>query len=43
MIDASLMAPSWKNSETARYYVALSQEYIKMVMQCLPEFNQRNF
>lgn len=42
MIEAALMAPSWKNSETARYYVALSQDYIKMVMECLPEFNQRN-
>lgn len=42
MVEAALMAPSWKNSETARYYVALSQNYIKMVMECLPEFNQRN-
>lgn len=42
MIEAALMAPSWKNSETARYYVALSQDYINMVMKCLPEFNQRN-
>ena len=42
MIEAALMAPSWKNSETARYYVALSEQYIKTVMECLPEFNQRN-
>ena len=28
MVEAALMAPSWKNSETARYYVALSQNYI---------------
>ena len=31
MVEAALMAPSWKNSETARYYVSLSQDYIKMV------------
>lgn len=42
MMEAALMAPSWKNSETARYYVALSEQYIKTVMECLPEFNQRN-
>lgn len=42
MIKAALMAPSWKNSETARYYIALSEQYIKIVMECLPEFNQRN-
>jgi len=42
MIRAALMAPSWKNSETARYYVALSEAAIKEVRECLPEFNQRN-
>lgn len=42
MIKAAIIAPSWKNSQTARYYVALSENSIKMVMECLPSFNQKN-
>ena len=34
IIKCTLMAPSWKNSETGRYYVALSQETIKEVYEC---------
>ena len=40
IIKCTLMAPSWKNSETGRYYVALSQETIKEVYECLPSFNK---
>jgi nitroreductase len=32
-------APSWKNSQTGRYYVALSAEKVKAVQKCLPLFN----
>jgi nitroreductase len=32
-------APSWKNSQTGRYYVALSADKVKAVQQCLPAFN----
>lgn len=40
IIAAALMAPSWKNSETGRYYVALSPEMIEKVKEeCLPSFN----
>lgn len=42
MVEAALMAPSWKNSETGRYYIALSEQYRKAVMECLPQFNQKN-
>ena len=40
IIKCALMAPSWKNSETGRYYVALSNETINAVYGCLPDFNQ---
>lgn len=35
-------APSWKNSQTGRYYVASSKEMFEKVHACLPEFNQKN-
>lgn len=35
-------APSWKNSQTGRYYVAASKEMFEKVHACLPEFNQKN-
>jgi len=40
IIKTTLMAPSWRNSETGRYYVALDEETIKQVYECLPDFNQ---
>lgn len=42
IIECTLMAPSWKNSETGRYYVALSDESKKQVFDCLPEYNQKS-
>lgn len=40
MIYAAQQAPSWKNSETGRYYVALSADAVKQVRDtCLPRFN----
>ncbi len=42
IIASAQMAPSWKNSQTGRYYVALSSEKIKEVREALPEFNQNN-
>lgn len=42
IVKCALMAPSWKNSETGRYYVALGQEVINEVYNCLPEFNQHS-
>lgn len=43
MIRAASLAPSWKNSQTARYYVAMSEDVVKRVKEtCLPEFNRIN-
>lgn len=42
IIKSAIYAPSWKNSQTARYYCAVAQEAIEKVRNCLPEFNQKN-
>ena len=42
MIGAAQKAASWKNSQTARYYVALSEEAIQAVRAALPGFNQNS-
>lgn len=35
-----IQAPSWKNSQTGRYYVATSKEAMDFITsECLPEFN----
>lgn len=40
LVYAAIQAPSWKNSQTARYYAVLSEENIaKLSAECLPEFN----
>ena len=40
MIDAAIQAPTWKNSQTGRYYVAMSEDKINYLKnQCLPSFN----
>ncbi len=42
MIMAAQLAPSWKNTQTGRYYVSLSDESIQKVFDTLPEYNQRS-
>lgn len=43
IVQAAIQAPSWKNSQTARYPVVLSDELTKtMLNDCLPEFNAKN-
>lgn len=43
MICAAQEAPSWKNSQTGRYYAVISPEMLKKVSEeCLPEFNRNN-
>ena len=42
IIACAQMAPSWKNFQTGRYYVALSDEAIAKVYESLPEFNQKS-
>ena len=40
MIIAAQQAPSWKNSQTGRYYVALGEEAVATVREnCLASFN----
>ena len=42
MINAAILAPTWKNSQTGRYHVAYSDEALERVKKCLPEFNAKN-
>ena len=43
ILQAAAMAPSWKNSQTARSYVVMSRPLLDKVREtCLPEFNQKN-
>jgi nitroreductase len=42
IITEAYQAPSWKNSQTARYYVANTPEAIEKVRKALPEFNNRS-
>ena len=39
LIQAAIYAPSWKNSQTTRYYVAYSDEMKVKVADALPGFN----
>ena len=39
MIYAAQQAPSWKNSQTGRYYVAITKDAVEKVRRALPEFN----
>lgn len=40
IVKAALYAPSWRNCESGRYYVALSDEAINTVYESLPDFNK---
>jgi len=42
MIQAAILAPSWKNSQVSRYYVVESDEMVTQIKNNLPEFNQNN-
>lgn len=43
MIKAAILAPSWKNSQTARYHVVMDTKCLESVRTaCLPEFNAVN-
>ncbi len=39
LVKCAQAAPSWKNSQTARFYVALSEESREAVRKCLASFN----
>ena len=40
LIETALMAPSWRNLETGRYYLVKSKDMIDKIKASLPEFNQ---
>lgn len=43
MLRAAIHAPSWKNSQTARYYVVMTPDLVEAVRTtCLPAFNAVN-
>lgn len=42
IITTTLQAPTWKNTETGRYYIANSEEMMGKVRDCLPGFNQNS-
>ncbi len=42
IIQTAQKAPSWKNSQTGRYYIASSPEALKKVRALLPAFNQKS-
>ena len=43
MLSAATLAPSWKNSQTARYYVVTSEDMLTRIKgQALPPFNAGN-
>lgn len=43
MIQAAQLAPTWKNSQTGRYYAVMTPEKLESVKKnCLPEFNGNN-
>lgn len=42
MLLAANLAPSWKNSQTPRFYVATGEKSKNAVREALPEFNRKN-
>ena len=43
IVQAAIQAPSWKNSQTTRYYALVTPEKIEeFSAKCLPEFNQKS-
>lgn len=43
IIKDTLLAPTWKNSQTGRYYVVDTPDKLSKVKEsCLPEFNQKS-
>lgn len=43
MINAAIYSESWKNSQTARYHIVMSEDVLAdFKLNCLPEFNRNN-
>lgn len=43
MLSAANLAPSWKNSQTPRFYIATGEKSKNAVREALPEFNRKKF
>ncbi len=41
MIEAAILAPTWKNAQEIRYYVAVSEEKRQAVLDALGEGNRK--
>lgn len=43
IVNAAILAPSWKNDQTARYYCVMDKELReRFLRECLPEMNAKN-
>lgn len=42
ILRASALAPTWKNSETGRYYIVEDENVMEEIRQTMPSFNQRS-
>lgn len=43
LVEAAILAPSWKNSQTARYHCIMDPSVLEeFKANCLPEFNAKN-
>ncbi len=42
LVKAAQMAPTWKNSETGRYYAIIGEAADEIRKEILPSFNQKN-
>lgn len=42
IIEAAILAPSWKNSQVTRYYVVKQKDMLEKIKLTLPDFNQNN-
>lgn len=42
LIEAAILAPSWKNVQASKYYVVTGEKKSEFSEKCLPKFNQNN-
>ncbi|MEG0368192.1 MAG: nitroreductase family protein, partial [Coprobacillus sp.] len=42
ILEAAILAPSWKNSQVTRYRVIKSKDMLESIKGTLPDFNYQN-
>jgi len=42
LIEAAILAPSWKNSQVSRFYVSDNPDTTKSFLDCMPDFNKKS-